>query len=147
MTIMKLPGDADILINGQRHRLRLTLGALAHMETEIGEGDFEKLRERLKRPSASDLLLVLHALLAGGGTRMAFDILKASDVDFAAAAKAIGEAFRALADERGELEPGPAAGVDMVPTPRFLEERARVSPGKRPPRGKTASSRGASSSP
>ena len=107
--MMRLPGDADILIDGERHRLRLTLGALAHMEAEIGGGDFEKLRERLKAPSASDLLLVLHALLAGGGSRMTLDILKASDVDFAAAAAAIGEAFRALADERGDYAKGPAA--------------------------------------
>jgi hypothetical protein len=133
--MIRLPGDADILINGERHRLRLTLGALAHMEAEIGGGDFEKLRERLKRPSASDLLLVLHALLAGGGTRIALDILKASDVDFAAAAAAIGEAFRALADERGDYAPGPAAGVEMSPTPRFLEEEGdgagRGKPGRR----------------
>lgn len=142
--MLKLPGDADILINGARHRLRLTLGALAHMEAEIGEGDFEKLRERLKRPSASDLLLVLHALLAGGGTRIALDILKASDVDFAAAAEAIGAAFRALAEDRGDFAPGPAAGVEMSPTPRFLEEPAAATgPGKRRRRAK-ASLHGAS---
>lgn len=146
--MLKLPGDADILINGERRRLRLTLGALAHMEAEIGGGDFETLRERLKRPSACDLLLVLHALLAGGGTRMALDILKASDVDFAEAARAIGAAFRALAEDRGEFAPGPGAAIDMAPTPRFPRERAAgAAPGKPDPRRRRRASLSPPSSP
>jgi hypothetical protein len=123
-----LPGDADILINGERRRLRLTLGALAHLEAAIGGGDFERLRERLKAPSASDLLLILHALLQGGGATMTLDLLKASDVDFAAAARAIGEAFRALAG---------GAAVEMPDTDDVGGARAgaaTVAPGKSEPR-------------
>lgn len=97
------PGDADILIDGRLHRLRLTLGAVVAMEEALGGGDFEALRKRLKSPSAADLILILHALLAGGGERMALDILKASDVDFREAARAIASAFRALGEEG---EPG-----------------------------------------
>lgn len=98
---MSLPGETIIVINGEPRALRLTLGALAEIEQTIGGGDFETLRERLKAPSAGDLLLILHALMVGGGERLTVDLLKASDIDFRAAARAIGKAFRGLEPEPG----------------------------------------------
>lgn len=98
---MVFPGEADITINGRTHRLRLTLGALAEMEGALG-GDFKALTERLKNPRAADLLIVLLALLKGGGAELTLELLKASDVDFVAAARAIGEAFRAF--DPGNME-------------------------------------------
>jgi hypothetical protein len=92
---MKFPGETDIVINGKSYTLRLTLGALAEIENAFG-GDFSALSERFKTPRIADLLLVLYALIRGGGADMTLDLLKASDVDFNAAAKAIGEAFRAF---------------------------------------------------
>lgn len=92
---MTFPGETDIVINGRRHTLRLTLGALAEIETAFG-GDFKALSERLKTPRVADLMLVLYALLRGGGADLTLELLKASDVDFAAAARAIGKAFRAF---------------------------------------------------
>lgn len=92
---MKFPGETEIVINGKTYLLRLTLGALAEIENALG-GDFSALAERFKNPRIADLMLVLYALLRGGGAEMTLDLLKASDVDFKAAAKAIGEAFRAL---------------------------------------------------
>lgn len=96
------PGDAEIVIGGKPYRLRLTLGALAAIEEALGAGDFERLRERLKAPSVCDLLVILHALIEGGGERLALDVLKAGDVEFAKAARAIGAAFRALSDDAGK---------------------------------------------
>ncbi|MCA8889004.1 MAG: gene transfer agent family protein [Parvularculaceae bacterium] len=92
------PGDADIVINGERHVLRLTLGALASLEETLGEGDFEALQKRLSSPRLADLLIILQALLAGGGVRLSLEALKASDVDLAHAARAVARAFAALGE-------------------------------------------------
>ncbi|HPE30707.1 MAG TPA: gene transfer agent family protein [Parvularculaceae bacterium] len=101
---MKFPGETEITINGEKHKLRLTLGALAEMEEALG-GDFASLSERLKSPRVADLLIVLHALLVGGGAKLTLELLKASDVDFAAAAEAIGKAFRAFDPENMRASP------------------------------------------
>jgi hypothetical protein len=97
-----LPGDADIMIGGERRRLRLTLGALAHMENAIGDGDAARMFERLKNPGAADLLNLLHALLLGGGADLTLDMLKRADVDIEEAGRAIGKALAALAASREE---------------------------------------------
>jgi len=86
----------EITINGEVHRLKLTLGALANIEDLLGGGDFSVLQERLKAPRVADLILILHALIGGGGKTIAIEALKASDVDLTAAAKAIAEAFKGL---------------------------------------------------
>ena len=103
MTMM-FPGETEITINGEKHKLRLTLGALAEMEEALG-GDFASLSERLKAPRVADLLIVLHALLVGGGTKLTLELLKASDVDFAASDGAIGKAFRAFDPENMSASP------------------------------------------
>ncbi len=92
------PGDADIVINGERCVLRLTLGALASLEETLGQGDFEALQKRLSTPRLADLLIILQALLAGGGVRLSLEALKASDVDLAAASRAVARAFAALGE-------------------------------------------------
>lgn len=99
------PGEAEILVNGEPKRLRLTLGALAELEETLGGGDFGALRARLASPNARDLLLILNALIAGGGAPIAFEVLKRADIDFAAAARAIAETFRGLAGEDGPGKP------------------------------------------
>jgi len=99
-------GDARITINGEQKTLRLTLGALADIEDALG-GDFEALKARLKRPRISDLILILHALLGGGGTPLAIEALKASDIDLPEAARAIAKAFESLnAEAPGAQAPG-----------------------------------------
>lgn len=95
------PGDADILINGERRTLRLTLGALARLEESLGDGDFATLTKRLEAPRVSDLLVILEALLHGGGERLTQVELRASDLDLGDAAQAIARAFRALAAPEG----------------------------------------------
>lgn len=108
------PGEAEILVNGEAKRLRLTLGALAELEEIMGGGDFNALRARLANPNARDPLLILNALIAGGGAPMALEALKRADIDFAAAARAIAETFRGLAGDdargkpsgEGEASPG-----------------------------------------
>ena len=98
-----LPDEAELAVNGERLRLRLTLGALAEIEDRFG-GDFDALRARLEHPRVLDLLLILHALLAGGGASLTLEALKAADIDFAAAAAAIAKAFRCLGDTPGKRQ-------------------------------------------
>ncbi|HNS87558.1 MAG TPA: GTA-gp10 family protein [Parvularculaceae bacterium] len=89
-------GDAAIVINGEPMTLRLTLGALAALEETLGQGDFAALQKKLEAPRVSDLLLILQALLQGGGRLVSLDALKTSDIDLADAARAIADAFKSL---------------------------------------------------
>ncbi len=90
-------GDVRLAINGEERTLRLTLGALAEIEAAFG-GDFDALQARLKNPRVSDVILILHALLAGGGAPLAIEALKASDLNLADAARAVADCFGALND-------------------------------------------------
>ena len=93
-------GDVPLIINGEEKTLRLTLGALADIETAFG-GDAEALKTRLKNPRVGDVVVILHALLAGGGAGLSLAALKASDVNLSDAAAAIAKAFEALGESDG----------------------------------------------
>lgn len=64
-----LRGEVDITIDGVTHVARLTLGALAELETELDCGSLIELAGRFEegRFSASDVIAVLVAGLRGGG--------------------------------------------------------------------------------
>jgi hypothetical protein len=89
-------GDATVVINGEAKTLRLTLGALAALEERLGSGDFSTMQKRLEAPRIADLLVILEALMKGGGNPATLSQLSASDLDLAEAARAIAAAFRAL---------------------------------------------------
>jgi hypothetical protein len=92
-------GETILLIDGAPRRLCLTLGALAELEAAFDVVCLADLGERLGALSASDLLIVLAALCAGGGAPMTPQALAAADIDPLAASAAVGEAFRkAFAD-------------------------------------------------
>lgn len=76
-------GDVDLTIQGETLTLRLTLGALAEIETSFGAPDLATLGERLSQGqlSASDLIRILGAAARGGGHTL-------SDRDFAASVSA-----------------------------------------------------------
>lgn len=97
-------GDVRILINGEERTLRLTLGALADIEDAFG-GDVDALKARLKRPRVGDIVLLLHALLAGGGAALTLEAIRASDVNLADAARAVARAFEALGEGEGPGKP------------------------------------------
>lgn len=99
-------GTVRLRINGEEETLRLTLGALADIEDRLGGGDIAALAERLKRPSAADILIILQALLTGGGAALTLEALKASDIDLAEAARAIADAFAALESAPGKPPSG-----------------------------------------
>jgi len=95
-------GDVRLTINGEEKNLRLTLGALAEIEERLGGGSLELLQERLKTPRVTDIILILHALLGGGGAALTLEALKASDVNLNEAAAAIAKAFESLSEAPGK---------------------------------------------
>ena len=64
-------GEVTLVIGGERQVMRLTLGALAEMETALGAGSLVDLVARFEegRFSSSDVLAVIVAGLRGGGWR------------------------------------------------------------------------------
>lgn len=63
-------GDVAVVIDGQRHVARLTLGALAELEEALGAGSLIALVERFEGNafSSRDVLALLGAGLRGGGS-------------------------------------------------------------------------------
>jgi hypothetical protein len=62
-------GDAELVLDGRRYILRLTLGALAELETAFQVADLAALGERFAtgRLSARDVIVILGCALRGGG--------------------------------------------------------------------------------
>ena len=62
-------GEVALVINGERHVLKLTLGALAELETGLKAGSLVDLVERFETAqfSTRDVLALIVAGLRGGG--------------------------------------------------------------------------------
>lgn len=62
-------GEVEITLDGAPHVARLTLGALAELEAELGTGSLVEMAGRFEegRFSASDVISVVVAGLRGGG--------------------------------------------------------------------------------
>lgn len=88
-------GEACVELAGAKRRLCLTLGALAEMEAGLGVVGMGALAERMVSMSAGDLMVVLAALLRGGGEGELADRLVSAAVEPKAAAEAVAAAFRA----------------------------------------------------
>jgi hypothetical protein len=88
-------GEVELVISGERHVARLTLGALAELEAELRADSLVALIERFEGGvfSTRDVLAVLVAGLRGGGWRgTAADLLSAEVAGGpVAAAKAAGQ--------------------------------------------------------
>lgn len=73
-------GEVAISLNGQRHVAKLTLGALAELETALEAGSLMDLVERFeaRRFTSRDVLALIVAGLRGGGWQgSAADLLQA----------------------------------------------------------------------
>ena len=86
-------GEVAVVLAGVERKLCLTLGALAEIETGLGLSGLDGLGERMRALSAGDLVVVLAALLRGGGE----DKAVASVAGPAEAAGAVAAAFEAAA--------------------------------------------------
>ena len=83
---------------GAERRLCLTLGALAEIETAFRLSGVEALAERMRALSANDLMVVLAALLRGGGEGAFAGELDRVAVTPREAAEAVAAGFAASAD-------------------------------------------------
>src|SRR5689334_14442074 len=88
-------GEVLLTVDGAERRLCVTLGALAELEAAFDAISLAELGERLAQLTASDLLIVLSALCAGGGEPMNAAQLANAEIDAKAAAAAVARAFRA----------------------------------------------------
>ncbi len=73
-------GEVALDIDGERHRLKLTLGALAELEAGLGSGTLTELVARFESGgfSSRDVLALIVAGLRGGGWQgRAEDLLSA----------------------------------------------------------------------
>lgn len=76
-------GEVAIVIDGRRRTMRLTLGALAALETRLEAGSLMGLAERFEsgRVGAAELIALLAAGLGGGGDAMDEAALAAADIE------------------------------------------------------------------
>lgn len=95
MAVNRARGEVSLNIDGAERRLCLTLGALAELESALNAPGLEALAVRLRTLSAIDLVIVLAALLRGGGENDA-DRLAVRATDPAAIANAIADCFASL---------------------------------------------------
>ncbi|CUH62993.1 hypothetical protein TG4357_00417 [Thalassovita gelatinovora] len=75
-------GEVGMVIDGQRHVMKLTLGALAELEAGLQEGSLIELVERFEtgRYSSRDVLMLIVAGLRGGGWQGAAGDLVRADI-------------------------------------------------------------------
>ncbi|MGR3526115.1 MAG: gene transfer agent family protein [Paracoccaceae bacterium] len=105
-------GEVDLIIDGQRHVLKLTLGALAELEAGLGDDSLVALVTRFEsgRYSSRDVLALIVAGLRGGGWQgrpvdlIAADIAGGPVSAAQAAAQLLVRAFT-LPDAGGRHEP------------------------------------------
>ena len=101
-------GEVALVIDGERHVLKLTLGALAELEATLETGSLVELVERFERGafSSRDVLALIVAGLRGGGWRGRAAELTAAEIEGGplgaarAAAMLLARAFM-LPEERG----------------------------------------------
>lgn len=76
-------GEVALVIDGERHVLKLTLGALAELEAGLGTGTLVELVERFEgwAFSSRDVLALVVAGLRGGGWRGSAADLVAAEIE------------------------------------------------------------------
>lgn len=88
-------GEAELVVGGQVHVMRLTLGVLAELEAEMEADSLMDMVQRFETGgfSARDLVLLLKAGLRGGGCEVELDVDGGPIVAAQAAAKLLAVTF------------------------------------------------------
>jgi hypothetical protein len=75
-------GEVALVIDGQRRVMRLTLGALAALETRLGAGSLVDLAERFEGASfrTTDVIALIEAGLDGGGAPLERAALERAEI-------------------------------------------------------------------
>ena len=87
-------GETGLVVDGVMRRLCLTLGALAELEAAFGCTRISELEARLRATSAADMMIVLAALLRGGGEAETAARVATAAIAPGDASRAVAEAFR-----------------------------------------------------
>jgi len=102
MMTNRVRGEAPVMLGGESFTLCLTLGALAEIESGLDVTSLLELDERLAQLRAGDLILILAALLRGGGHDISRQDLAARPINMHDVVRAIEHAFQmALTPPRG----------------------------------------------
>jgi Phage tail tube protein, GTA-gp10 len=121
-------GEIEAILDGRPHRLCLTLGALAELETAFGDADMLALADRFStgRLKATDAARLIGAGLRGGGHPLSDEIVTTMTavggasgfVDIVARllAATFGPTMPVLADT-GTTTPSPEEGRTPAPFP------------------------------
>lgn len=88
-------GEVSLDVAGQKRVLCLTLGALAEIESAFGCESLADLQARMRRLTAAELLQLVSILMKGAGEHVEPDELARLNIQPAAAALAVAEAFGA----------------------------------------------------
>ncbi len=91
----RVRGEVALDVNGAPRTLCVTLGALAQLEAAFDVASIAELGQRLSTLTASDLIVVLAALMENATPTE----ITASRIDPKAAALAVAEAFRLAFDD------------------------------------------------
>lgn len=88
-------GEAELIVDGKLYVMRLPLGILAELESELKVGSLTDLVKRFETGeySARDLLALLRAGLKGGGSEVEPDVDGGPIVAARAAAKLLAVTF------------------------------------------------------
>ncbi len=75
-------GEVELVLDGERRVMKLTLGALAELEAALGADSLVALVERFEagRFSTRDVLLLVVAGLRGGGWRGGAEELRTAEI-------------------------------------------------------------------
>ncbi len=95
MMTNRIRGETPVTLGGKEYTLCLTLGALAEIEGGLGVKNLQEMDERLSRPSMGDLMVILCALLRGGGQDVTREDVGAQAINLRDVVRAIESAFHA----------------------------------------------------
>ncbi len=87
-------GETVATIKGRDYTLRVTLGALAEIGAALGVDELGGLDARFEKLSFADLIVILGALLRGGGHEVSDDDVHRMQIGVNEAGAWIAEAFR-----------------------------------------------------
>lgn len=107
-------GETSFLAAGEKFVMRLTLGALAEIESGLSLANLASIAERLKQLSSSDLAIVAAALLRGGGHDMTPQDVMRIPADIGTIIGAVSDALAAVGlakEPQSPLPPGAAASL------------------------------------
>jgi hypothetical protein len=104
-------GESEFFAGAERYVMRLTLGALAEIESGLGVKSLSEIAGRLKTLGAGDVATIASALLRGAGSSLtAADVLKL-ETDLGTLIGAITDAFDAVGLGSGAKAPSASSAA------------------------------------